>query len=93
MLASSAAVFASLPAVEEVTMEITAMLECSSAAQENVSVKLSETVLPLERVAEMSAFERVVHPTSGRCSAYPIGCSHEWPLLVSSARRLREYRA
>ena len=64
-LASSVAVFAFLPVVEEVTMEAMVTLECSSAGQENVPVKLAETVLRLERVAEMSAFERVVHPTSG----------------------------
>ena len=77
MLASSLAVFASLPRAEEVTMEATVTLECTSAAPENVLVKLAEIVLRLERVAEMSAFERVVHLTSGRSSAYPIGCSHE----------------
>ena len=88
MLASSLAVFAPLPGAEEVTMEATVMLECSSAGQENVAVKLAESVLRVERVAEMSAFERVVHLTSGRCSAYPIGCCHEWPLLVSAPRRL-----
>ena len=82
-LASSVAVFAFLPVAEEVTMEAMVTLECSSAGQENVPVKLAETVLRLERVAEMSAFERVVHLTSGRCSAYPTGCSHEWSLLVS----------
>ena len=67
------AVFASLPAVEEVTMKVTVTLECSSAAQENVPVKLPKTVLPLERVAEMSALESVAempallsdHPISG----------------------------
>ena len=76
-LSSSAAVSTSLPAAEEVTMEATVTLECSSAGQENVAVKLAELVLRVERVAEMSAFERVVHLTSGRSSAYPIGCSHE----------------
>ena len=63
MLDSSVAVFASLAAVEEVTMEATVTLECSSTGQENVPVKLLP--LRLERVAEMSAFERVVHLTSG----------------------------
>ena len=46
-------------------MEVMVTLNCLSATQENVLVKLAETVLRLERVAEMSAFERVVHPTSG----------------------------
>ena len=64
MLASSAAIFASLSTAEEVTMEATVTLECSSTAQEmmvmeNVLVKLVETVVPLERVAEMSTLERV----------------------------------
>ena len=88
-----AAVSASLPAAEGVTMEVTVTLEFSSASQENVPVKLVESVLRVERVAEMSAFEGVVHPTSGRCSAYPIGCSHEWLLLVSSPHHLYEYQA
>ena len=88
MLASSLAIFASLPRAEEVTMEVMVTLKCLSATQENVLVKLAETVMCLERVAEMSAFERVIHLTSRRCSAYPIGCSHEWPLLVSAPRRL-----
>ena len=77
-LSSAAAIFASLPAVEEVTMEATVTLECSSTTQEmmvmvNVLVKLVETVVPLERVAEMSALESVAempallsdHPISG----------------------------
>ena len=33
------------------------------------------------------------HPTLEQCSAYPIGCSHEWLLLVSSPYRLQEYQA
>ena len=68
-LSSSAAVSASLPAAEEVTMEAMVTLECSSAGQENVLVKLAELVLRVERVAEMSTFERVVHLTSGRCNS------------------------
>ena len=64
-LSSLAVVSASLSAVEEVTMEATVTLECSSAGQENVPVKLAESMLRMERVAEMSAFERVVHLTSG----------------------------
>ena len=68
---------------------------------ENVPVNLAETVLPLGGFAEMMALKRHAempvlvfdHPTLGRCSAYPIGCSHEWTLLVSSPRRLQEYQA
>ena len=83
-----AAVSASLPAVEGVTME-------------NVPVNLAETVLPLGSFAEMLALERHAempvlvfdHPTLGQCSTYPIGCSHEWLLLVSSPHRLQEYQA
>ena len=105
MLASSAAIFASLPVAEEVTMEATVTLKCSSVHEmmvmENVPVNLEETVLLLGSFAEMTALERHAempvlvfdHPTLGRCSAYPIGCSHEWPLLVSSPRRLQEYQA
>ena len=37
----------------------------------------------LERHAEMPVLV-FDHPTLGQCSAYPIGCSHEWLLLVSS---------
>ena len=78
----------------------TVTLECSSAHEmmvmENVPVNLAETVLPLGGFAEMTALERHAempllvfdHPTLGRCSAYPIGCSHEWllqcPLPVAS---------
>ena len=59
------------------------------------------TVLPLGSFAEMPALERHAempvlvfdHPTLGQCSAYPIGCSHEWLLLVSSPHRLQEYQA
>ena len=73
-----AAISASLPVAEGVTME-------------NVPVNLAETVLPLGSFAEMPALERHAempvlvfdHPTLGQCSAYPIGCSHEWLLLVS----------
>ena len=95
-----AAVSASFPAAEGVTMEAMVMLECSSAHEmmvmENVTVNLAETVLPLGSFAEMSALERHAempilvfdHLTLGRCSAYPIGCSHEWLLLVSSPHRL-----
>ena len=60
-----AAVSVSLPAAEGVTMEVMVTLKCLSATQENVLVKLAVTVLRLERVAEMSAFERVIHLTSG----------------------------
>ena len=86
----------SLPAAEGVTMEATVTLECSSAHEmmvmENVPMNLAETVLPLGGFAEMMALERHAempvlvfdHPTLGQCSAYPIGCSHEWLLLVSS---------
>ena len=82
------------------TKEVTVMLECSSAHEmivmENVPVKLAETVLSLGSFAEMPALERHAempvlvfdHPTLGRCSAYPIGCSLEWLLLVSSPHRL-----
>ena len=88
-----------------VTMEATLTLECSSAHEmmvmENVPVILAETVLPLGSFAEMPALERHAempvlvfdHPTLGRCSAYPIGFSHEWLLLVSSPHRLQEYQA
>ena len=84
-----AAVSASLPVAEGVTMEATMMLECSSAHEtmvmENVSVKLAETVPPLGSFAEMTALERHAempvlvfdHPTLGQYSAYPIGCSLE----------------
>ena len=100
-----AAVSASLPAAEGVTMEATVALECSSAHEvmvmENVPVNLAEIVLPLGSFAEMPALERhdempvlvFDHPILGRCSAYPIGCSHEWLLLVSSLHRLQEYQA
>lgn len=100
-----AAVSASLPAAEGVTMEATVTLECSSAhdmmVMDNVPVNLAETVLPLGGFAEMMALERHAempvlvfdHPTLGQCSAYPIGCSHEWLLLVSSPHRLQEYQA
>ena len=100
-----AAVFASLPAAEGVTMEATVTLECSSAHEmmviENVPVNLEETMLPLGSFAEMTALERHAemtvlvfdHPTFGQCSSYPIGCSHEWLLLVSSPHRLQEYQA
>ena len=100
-----AAVSASLPAAEGVTMEATVTLECSSAHEmmvmENVPVNLAETVLPLGSFAEMPVLERHAempvlvfdHPTLGQCSAYPIGCSHEWLLLVSSPHRLQEYQA
>ena len=99
------AVSASLLAAEGVIMEVTVTLQCSSAHEmivmENVPVILAETVLPLGSFAEMTALERHAeilvlvfnHPTLGRCSAYPIGCSHEWLLLVSSPRRLQEYQA
>ena len=95
----------SLPAAEGVTMEATVTLECSSVHEmmvmENVPVILAETVLPLGSFAEMPALERHAempvlvfdHPTLGQCSAYPIGCSHEWLLLVSSPHRLLEYQA
>ena len=97
------AVFVSLPAAEGVTKEVTVMLECSSAHEmmvmKNVPVNLAEIVLPLGSFAEMPALERYAempvlvfdHPTSGRCRTYPIGCSHEWLLLVSSLHRLQEY--
>ena len=80
----------SLPAAEGVTMEAMVTLECSSAHEmmvmENVPVNLAETVLHLGGFAEMMALERHAempvlvfdHPTLGQCSAYPIGCSHEW---------------
>ena len=68
---------------------------------ENVPVNLAEKVLPLGSFAEMPALERHAempvlvfdHPTLEQCSAYPIGCSHEWLLLVSSPHRLQEYQA
>ena len=96
----------SLPA-EGVTMEATVTLECSSAhemmVKENVLPlrSFAETVLPLGSFAEMPALERHAempvlvfdHPTLGQCSAYSIGCSHEWLLLVSSPHRLQEYQA
>ena len=94
----------SLPA-EGVTMEATVTLECSSAHEmmvmENVPVNLAETVLPFGCFAQMTALERHAevpvlvfdHPTLGQCIAYPIGCSHEWLLLVSSPHRLQEYQA
>src|SRR6185295_10670647 len=100
-----ATVSASLPAAEGVTMDATVTLECSSAHEmmvmENVPVNLAEIVLPLGSFAEMPALERHAempvlvfdHPTLGQCSAYPIGCSHEWLLLVSSPHRLQEYQA
>ena len=84
-----AAVSASLPAAEGLTMEATVMLECSSAHEmmvmENVLVNLAEIVLPLGSFAEMPALERHAEMpvlvfeflTLGQCSAYPIGCSHE----------------
>ena len=86
-------------------MEATMTLECSSAHEimvmENVPVNLAEIVLPLGGFAEMMALERHAemsvlvfdHPTLEQCSAYPIGCSHEWLLLVSSPHRLQEYQA
>ena len=90
----SAAVSASLPAAEGVTMEATVTLEMM--VMENVPVNLAETVLPLGCFAQMMALERHAempvlvfdHPTLGQCSAYPIGCSHEWllkcPLPIAS---------
>ena len=86
-------------------MEATVTLECSSTHEmmvtENVPVNLAETVLSLGSFAEMPALERLAempvlvfdHPPLGRCSAYPIGCSHEWLLLVFSPHRLQEYQA
>ena len=100
-----AAVSVSLPVAEGVTKEVTVTLECSSAHEmmviENVPVNLAETMLPLGSFVEMPALERHAkmpvlvfdHPTLGQCSAYPIGYSHEWLLLVSSPHRLREYQA
>src|SRR6185437_7635581 len=99
------AVSASLPAAEGVTMEATVTLECSSAHEmmvmENVPVNLAETMLPLGSFAEMTALERHAempvlvfdHLTLRQCSAYPIGCSHEWLLLLSSPYRLQEHQA
>ena len=89
-----AAVSASLPAAEVVTMEVMMVME-------NVPVNLAETVLPLGSFAEIPALERHAempvlvfdHPTLGQYSAYPIGCSHEWLLLVSSPHRLQKYQA
>src|SRR6185437_12949027 len=82
-----AAVSASLPAAEGVTMKATVTLECSSAHEmmvmENVPVNLVETVLPLGSFAEMPVLV-FDHPTLGQCSAYPI---------VSSPHRLQEYQA
>ena len=79
-----AAVSASLTVAEGVTMEATVTLESSSAHEmmmmENVPVNLAETVLPLGGFAEMPVLV-FDHPTLGQCSAYPIGCSHEWLLL------------
>ena len=51
-------------------------------------------MMALERHAEMPVLV-FDHPTLGKCSAYPIGCSHEWLLLVSSPQvhRLQEYQA
>ena len=86
-------------------MEVTVTLECSLVHEmmvmENVPVILAETVLPLGSFVEMTALERHAempilvfdHPTLGQCSTYPIGCSHEWLLLVSSPHRLQEYQA
>ena len=75
-----AAVSASLPAAEGVTIEATVTLECSSAHEmmvmENVPVNLAETVLPLGSFAEMPVLV-FDHPTIGQCSAYSIGCGHE----------------
>ena len=80
-------------------MEAMVTLECSLAHEmmvmENVPVNLAETALPLGGFAEMMDLERHAempvmvfdHPTLGQCSAYPIGCSHEWLLLVSSPHR------
>ena len=94
-----------LPAADGVTKEVTVTLECSSVHEmmviENVLVNLTETVLPLESFVKMPALERHAempvlvfdHPTLGQCRAYPIGCSHEWLLLVSSPHRLQEYQA
>ena len=84
-----AAVSVSLSAAEGVTKEVTVTL---MMVMENVPVNLAETVLPLGSFAEMPALERHAempvlvfdHPTLGQCSAYPIGCCHEWLLLVSS---------
>ena len=45
-------------------------------------------MMALERHAKMPVLV-FDHPTLGRCSAYPIGCSHEWFLLVSSPHRLQ----
>ena len=57
-----AAVSASLPAVEGVTMEAMVTLECSSVHEmmvmENVPVNFAKTVLPLGSFAEMTALER-----------------------------------
>ena len=86
-------------------MEVMVTLECSLAHEmmvmENVPVNLAEIVLPLGSFAEMPALERHAempvlvfdHPTLGQCSAYPIGYSHDWILLVSSPHRLQEYQA
>ena len=72
-----AAVSASLPAVEGMTMEVTVTLECSSVHEmmvmENVPVNLAETVLSLGSFAEMPALQRHTemlvlvfdHPTLG----------------------------
>ena len=95
----------SLPAAEGVATVAMVTFECSSVHEimvmENVPVNLAETVLSLGSFAEMTALERHAempvlvfdHPTLGRCSAYPLGCSHEWLLLVSSPHRLHEYQA
>ena len=66
LLSLPAAVSASLPAAEGVTMEATVTLECSSAHEMmvmvNVPVNLAETVLPLGSFAEMPALV-FDHPT------------------------------
>ena len=86
-------------------MEVTVTLDYSSAHEmmvmENVPVNLAETMLPLGSFAEMPALERHAempvlvfdHPTLEQYSAYPIRCSHEWLMLVSSLHRLQEYQA
>ena len=45
-------------------------------------------MMALERHAEMPVLV-FDHPTIGQYSAYPIGYSHEWLLLVSSPHRLQ----
>ena len=57
------AVFASLPAAEEVTMEATVTLKCSSTHEmmvmENVLVNLAETVLKQSNMVSFSSLLRV----------------------------------